>query len=155
EAVGVPLARVECRIGDTQFPPATVSGGSRTAGSVGPAVRAAALKLRAKLDQLAGGMAWNDPAEILRRKNLPLIEAEATALTVAEATGKSQGQPPPPNQLPEEDRAAAERDRDANDDEEKYAFQSFGAHFVEVTVDPELGETRVRRVVSAMDVGRV
>src|SRR5207244_11449834 len=38
---------------------------------------------------------------------------------------------------------------------EKYAFQSFGAHFVEVKVDPEIARARVTRVVSAFDVGKV
>lgn len=32
---------------------------------------------------------------------------------------------------------------------------AFGARFVEVAVDPELGIVRVRRVVSAIDAGRV
>src|SRR5207248_6990193 len=50
DTLGVPLERVECRIGDTDYPPATVSGGSRTAASVGPAVRAAAVKVREQLD---------------------------------------------------------------------------------------------------------
>lgn len=38
---------------------------------------------------------------------------------------------------------------------EKYAFQSFGAQFVEVKVDPEIARARVTRVVSAFDVGKV
>ena len=36
-----------------------------------------------------------------------------------------------------------------------YAFLSFGAHFVEVRIDPDLPRVRVSRVVSVMDVGRV
>ncbi|WP_413168048.1 xanthine dehydrogenase family protein molybdopterin-binding subunit [Capilliphycus salinus ALCB114379] len=37
----------------------------------------------------------------------------------------------------------------------QWAFQSWGAHFCEVTVDEELGRLRVTRWVSAMDIGRV
>ncbi len=37
----------------------------------------------------------------------------------------------------------------------KYSMHSFGAVFVEVVVDPDLGQIRVRRVVGAYDVGRV
>jgi xanthine dehydrogenase YagR molybdenum-binding subunit len=39
--------------------------------------------------------------------------------------------------------------------ERKYAFQSFGAHFVEVQIDDLLPLVRVTRVVSVMDIGRV
>ena len=37
----------------------------------------------------------------------------------------------------------------------KFAFQSWGAHFCEVTVDEEIGRLRVTRWVSVMDVGQV
>ncbi|MGA7933928.1 MAG: xanthine dehydrogenase family protein molybdopterin-binding subunit [Kovacikia sp.] len=37
----------------------------------------------------------------------------------------------------------------------KWAFQSWGAHFCEVTVDEEIGRLRVTRWVSVMDIGRV
>jgi xanthine dehydrogenase YagR molybdenum-binding subunit len=37
----------------------------------------------------------------------------------------------------------------------KFAFQSFGAHFCEVKIDPLLPRVRVTRVVSAIDNGRV
>ena len=39
--------------------------------------------------------------------------------------------------------------------EQKKTSYSFGAHFVEVHVDPDLGHVRVTRVVSVMDIGRV
>ncbi len=37
----------------------------------------------------------------------------------------------------------------------QWAFQSWGAHFCEVTVDEEIGRLRVTRWVSVMDIGRV
>lgn len=40
-------------------------------------------------------------------------------------------------------------------DAQKYSKHAFGGVFVEVAVDPDLGETRVRRVVGAYGVGRV
>lgn len=39
--------------------------------------------------------------------------------------------------------------------DEHHAYQSFGAHFVEVRVQPDIGRLRVARVVSVFDVGRV
>jgi xanthine dehydrogenase YagR molybdenum-binding subunit len=38
---------------------------------------------------------------------------------------------------------------------ERYSMHAFGAVFVEVAVDPDLGETRVRRIVGAYGAGRV
>ena len=38
---------------------------------------------------------------------------------------------------------------------DKFAFQSFGAHFIEVRVQPEIGRIRVSRVVSVFDCGRI
>jgi xanthine dehydrogenase YagR molybdenum-binding subunit len=40
-------------------------------------------------------------------------------------------------------------------DEARYANQAFGAHFVQVRVDPDLGTVVVERVVSAFDGGRI
>ena len=41
------------------------------------------------------------------------------------------------------------------DERSRYSMHSFGAVFVEVRIDPDLGEIRVSRVVGAYDVGRV
>ncbi|XHX78295.1 MAG: xanthine dehydrogenase family protein molybdopterin-binding subunit [Stenomitos frigidus ULC029] len=41
------------------------------------------------------------------------------------------------------------------DERKKWAFQSWGAHFCEVTVDEAIGQLRVTRWVSVMDVGRI
>src|SRR5207253_5564716 len=37
----------------------------------------------------------------------------------------------------------------------RFSMHAFGAAFVEVAVDPDLGETRVRRVVGAYGAGRI
>ena len=38
---------------------------------------------------------------------------------------------------------------------ERFSMHSFGAAFLEVAVDPDLGETRVRRIVGAYGLGRI
>jgi xanthine dehydrogenase YagR molybdenum-binding subunit len=38
---------------------------------------------------------------------------------------------------------------------DKFSFQSYGAHFVEVRVEPDIGRVRVARVVSVFDCGRI
>ncbi|MBV8614270.1 MAG: xanthine dehydrogenase family protein molybdopterin-binding subunit [Acetobacteraceae bacterium] len=106
DALGLPVERVRCVLGDSALPPAPVSGGSSTAASVGAAVREAAERLRAQL-----------------------VSGDGTR--------------------------EARADHDPGAVKERFSAHSFGAHFVEVRVDPELGTVRVARVVSAMDVGRV
>jgi xanthine dehydrogenase YagR molybdenum-binding subunit len=41
------------------------------------------------------------------------------------------------------------------DESQRFSMHAFGAVFVEVAVDPDLGETRVRRVVGAYGAGRI
>ncbi|MBG1266672.1 xanthine dehydrogenase family protein molybdopterin-binding subunit [Nostoc sp. WHI] len=59
--------------------------------------------------------------------------------------------------LGESGRAAIEATASSAPDDEakKWAFQSWGAHFCEVSVDEEIGRLRVTRWVSVMDIGRV
>ena len=55
EALGLPVAVVRSKLGDSRLPPAPVSGGSMTTASVTPAVRAAAENALKKLVQRAIG----------------------------------------------------------------------------------------------------
>jgi xanthine dehydrogenase YagR molybdenum-binding subunit len=49
----------------------------------------------------------------------------------------------------------ASADVKPGDEAQRFSMHSFGAVFLEVTVDPELGETRVRRIVGAYGAGRI
>jgi xanthine dehydrogenase YagR molybdenum-binding subunit len=49
----------------------------------------------------------------------------------------------------------ASADVQPGDETEQFSMHSFGALFVEVAVDPDLGETRVRRIVGAYGAGRI
>jgi xanthine dehydrogenase YagR molybdenum-binding subunit len=61
------------------------------------------------------------------------------------------------DQLKRSGQAAFEASASAAPGEEakKFAFQSWGAHFCEVTVDEEIGHLRVTRWVSVMNIGKV
>jgi xanthine dehydrogenase YagR molybdenum-binding subunit len=172
DALGLPINHIEFKLGDSSLPPAPLAGGSMSAASVAPAVQGAATRLRDQLLQLAiedersplyGAVADNVTSadgqlslqsdssqseaytEILRRHNLPMIEIEATANTAASETQT-------------EARNQAVRicvGKDENADMQHYAFQSFGAQFVEVRVNSRLQRVRVSRIVSAMDCGRI
>jgi xanthine dehydrogenase YagR molybdenum-binding subunit len=49
----------------------------------------------------------------------------------------------------------ASADVKPGEESKQYSMHSFGAVFVEVAVDPDLGETRVRRIVGAYGAGRI
>ena len=50
---------------------------------------------------------------------------------------------------------SATADIKPGDPGKRFSMHAFGAVFVEVAVDPDLGETRVRRIVGAYDAGRI
>lgn len=171
DAFGLPVERIEFKLGDSSMPIAPVAGGSQSAASVGPAVRGAAEAVRKRVIELAvadngsplyeqledeilteNGRVFvkSNPSrgetyvEILQRSNLPLVEIEAMATTASSEV--------------KEARNPAVRicaGKDENADQQQYAFQSFGAQFAEVRVHPRLGRVRVTRLVSAIDAGRI
>jgi hypothetical protein len=49
----------------------------------------------------------------------------------------------------------ASADAKPGDEAKRFSMHAFGAVFVEVAVDPDLGETRVRRIVGAYGAGRI
>lgn len=150
DRLGLPLSRVRVSIGASDLPPAPVSGGSQTVASVAPAVEAAALGLIAGL----AGRAVADPGS-------PLFGRAASALTVRDGALVVAGDPSVRDpygallaRLGEtslEYQAEVQRGSEGSE----VACQSFGAHFVEVRVDPALGRVRVPRVVSVFDCGRI
>src|SRR5205823_6340301 len=49
----------------------------------------------------------------------------------------------------------ASADVKPRDESQRFSMHAFGAVFVKVVVDPDLGETRVRRIVGAYGAGRI
>ncbi|MBV9439352.1 MAG: xanthine dehydrogenase family protein molybdopterin-binding subunit, partial [Candidatus Eremiobacteraeota bacterium] len=148
DALGVAAHAVRVRIGDTALPRAPLSGGSATAASVGPAVQAAAREVRTAALDLAvrdarSPLFGREPAAIDVVDGVLRADG-AGELTYAEAVRLSGGD-------------ALERTASAEpgDEEDRYAFHSFGAQFVEVRVDEELGRVRVTRCLGAFDAGRI
>lgn len=172
DALGLPVEQIEFKLGDSSMPVAPVAGGSQSAASVGPAVQGAAEAVRSKAiriaivdpasplygaaeDQISTGAGRvflrSEPSrgetyvEILSRNNTPMVEVEVAANT---ATAEAQTEARNPAV-----RICAGRDENA--DLQQYAFQSFGAQFASVRVNPRLGQVRVTRFVSAIDAGRI
>ena len=140
DALRLPIGRIRVMLGDTTLPPAPVHGASRNAGTIGPATLAAAAALRAELDGLcAAGEDW--PAAMVR---------------VGRATVSVSRRAGPPEL---DDAAFATLASGLNTirmpTTERAAMYAFAAHFAEVRVRPDLGQVRVTRMTSRVDIGRV
>ena len=136
EMLGVPLERVEVRLGDSSFPTSAGSGGQWGANSSTSGVYAACAKLReqvaAKLGVKESEAEFVDGAVRAAGRNLPLAQAAAGGELVAEDTIEFSGGLDKKNQL-----------------------STFGSHFVEVAVDSTTGEVRVRRMLAVCAAGRI
>jgi xanthine dehydrogenase YagR molybdenum-binding subunit len=145
QSLGLPIERVRPAIGDSALPPAPVAGGSQSTASVGPAIQKAAESAKTKLIQLAvrdkkspfSGM--ND----VSYENGQLIGGgkREDFGTILNAIGRGS--------VEATETAAPGQEQD------KYAFYSFGAQFCEVEVNQWTFEIRVRRVTTIMDIGTV
>ena len=150
-ALGVAVESVKFELGDSRFPQAPVNGGSWLTSSVGPAVLAACAALKRRLGELA-----------LAVPGSPLAGAKAEEIAFAGGRVHRAGDPARGFTYGEVLAAArlplVEAEADLKPDPkaaELHAFISFGAHFAEVEVHPELGEVRLRRFVGTYDPGRV
>ena len=150
EALGLPIERVRFELGDTTMPRAPVSGGSMTVASVSPAVQAACQALRERLITLTTQDA-RSPLRGLRNEDIDVHDgwlfarADPARREALHAFASRQGSPV-------EARADAAPKKE---EEERYATRSFGALFVEVAVDADLGVIRVPRIVATYSVGRL
>jgi len=149
DVLRVPAAMIDARLGDTDLPPAPISAGSMSTASIGPAVQAAAENARQKLIALA----VSDRQSMLYGARPEDVVFDGGNVTLKSGRGKSE-----PfaavlrrhGNQPVEATAAAKPILDSHT-----PCHSFGAIFAEVTVDADLGMTRVKRVVAVYDVGRI
>jgi CO/xanthine dehydrogenase Mo-binding subunit len=143
EELGVPLDRVEVVLGDSaRGPYATLSAGSSTTPSVGPAVRAAAADVKRQLIEIAA-QRHHLEERVLDIKDGKVVSADGNLsqpleelvglLENAQILGKGARGPNPAGM----------------------SVLTFGVQVVEVAVDVETGEIRVERVAAAHDVGRI
>jgi xanthine dehydrogenase YagR molybdenum-binding subunit len=155
ETLGLPIERVDFKLGDSTLPTTMVEGGSWTAASSGSAVMEACVAVGQKLFALAKKMEGSpftnvefgdvsfadgqirlsrDPAkavaitEVMRQAKIPRLEAETDSKATFEAQSAKQ---------------------------QNYARNTHSAVFVEVKVDEDLGTIHVTRVVSAVAAARI
>jgi xanthine dehydrogenase YagR molybdenum-binding subunit len=137
EMLGVPIESVTVRLGDSTSPVSSGSGGQWGANSSTAGVYAACVALRNKLAQSAGFNA--DAADLVFEDGR--IKAEGRSVPLGKAVGL-QG-------------TSAEDIMEYGDLQQKFAQAAFGAHFVEVGVDADTGETRIRRMLGVFAAGRI
>jgi len=150
DALGLPIDRVRFELGDTRLPEAPLSAGSRTAASVGPAVKGAAEAVRAAIVTLAladtASPLYEMPAADVVFADGCLVDARDSARrdpfqAILKRAGRTEI----------EGRFAAEE----NPVRKEHSLHSFGAQFAEVHVDAELGQVRVTRFVGAFAGGKI
>jgi xanthine dehydrogenase YagR molybdenum-binding subunit len=149
DAIGLKVEQVRFELGESTMPEAPVSGGSTTVASVGPAVQAAGHALRLKL----AGIALADQASPLFGATVEKIGVENGELYLLDQPSRREAMREivARHGAPVEVTAKAE----PGDEKKKYSMHAFGAVFVEVTVDEDLGEIRVPRVVGVYGVGKL
>ncbi len=151
QLTGLPMGKIQVTIGDTTLPPGPMSGGSMATGSLVPAVQQAT---QAAIDAAIGVAIEEHPAfhglkpEALAFKHMRIYRKDsdpASGVEVGEllsgaklkyvsGDGKTPG---------------------SADVDDKFSIHSYGAHFVEVTWEPELARLKVNRVVTVIDGGKV
>ncbi|HAP26170.1 MAG TPA: xanthine dehydrogenase, partial [Achromobacter sp.] len=136
EMLGVPLSRVVVRLGDSAFPVSAGSGGQWGANSSTAGVYAACAKLRTL---------------VVERLGFDAKDAVFANGAVTDAGGRSA----PLTRAVSGGELIAEDAIEFGDLDKKFRQSTFGAHFVEVAVDADTGETRVRRMLAVCAAGRI
>ena len=150
EALGLPVGQIRFELGDTNLPPAPVSGGSMTCASVSPAVQLACQRARAALLRccttegalpMFHGVAESD---LLLEDGWIAVRSDRNrrarvGAVVAQAANPVEGN----------------ADSAPGPEREAFAMHSFGAVFAEVRVDRDIGQLRVTRLVGRYGVGRL
>ena len=135
EMMGVPLDKVQVRLGDSAFPVSAGSGGQWGGNNSTAGVYAACVKLREAVAQKLG---FNSTETEFADGE---VRAGNRSVPLAQAAGESG--------------SSAEDGIEYGDLAKKYQQSTFGAHFVEVGVDAATAEIRVRRMLAVCAAGRI
>jgi xanthine dehydrogenase YagR molybdenum-binding subunit len=152
EATGIPIDRIDVRLGDTILPPGPISGGSLVTESVIPAVIEAAkgamsVLLSAATKGPSAPFKGVSPDELelvmgrVQRKGAP-----ASGASVRDVLARANLN---------DARHTASSTAMFGPGAGAYSLHSFGVHFAEVTWQPEIARLRVSRVTTVIDGGRI
>jgi CO/xanthine dehydrogenase Mo-binding subunit len=142
EELGLPLERVDLVLGDSaRGPYASISAGSSTTPSMGPAVRSAAADAARQIIEIAA-QRYDKEERVLSLQGGKVVSADGGSWPVEEVVG-----------LLEDAQILGKGARGPNPT--GMQVLTFGVQVAEVAVDVETGEIRVERVAAIHDVGRV
>jgi CO/xanthine dehydrogenase Mo-binding subunit len=142
DELGLPLDCVDIALGDSaRGPYASVSAGSSTTPSMGPAVRSAAADAAQQVLEIAA-QRYEQELRVLSLQGGRIVSADGGTWPLKEVVG-----------LLEDAQILGKGARGPNPT--GMQVLTFGVQVVEVAVDVETGEVRVERVAAIHDVGRV
>jgi CO/xanthine dehydrogenase Mo-binding subunit len=142
EELGLPVDHVDVSLGDTaRGPYASISAGSSTIPSMGPAVRAAAADAARQIIEIAA-QRFELEERVLSLHGGQVVSADGGSWPIEEITG-----------LLEDGQILGKGSRGPNPTGMRVL--TFGVQVAEVAVDVETGEVRVDRIAAIHDVGRV
>jgi CO/xanthine dehydrogenase Mo-binding subunit len=142
EELGLPLDRVDFVMGDTaRGPYASISAGSSTTPSMGPAVRAAAADAAGQIVEIAA-QRFDKEERVLSLSNGNVVSSDGGSWPIEDVVD-----------LLEDAQILGKGARGPNP--AGMQVLTFGVQVAEVAVDVETGEIRVERVAAIHDVGRV
>ena len=151
EQLGVPFEKVTFELGKSDYPFGPVAGGSNSTGTVGTAIHEVAGLLHQALAALAVKDA-KSPLHGASPDDIAMIAPGRIGLKKDQAKFDSYGEI-----LRRAGKPSIEVESKMHEPEEneKQVFQSWGAHFCEVKIDPLLPRVQVTRVVTVINCGRV
>jgi xanthine dehydrogenase YagR molybdenum-binding subunit len=138
EMLGLPLERVNVRLGDSSFPVSSGSGGQWGGNSSTAGVYAACVKLREQIAQKAG-----------------IEAAQVAKAEFSDGKVSGGGRSMDLKEVAANGEITGEDTMEYGDLDKKFQQSTFGAHFVEVGVDAATGEIRVRRMLAVCAAGRI
>ncbi|MEP7071863.1 MAG: xanthine dehydrogenase family protein molybdopterin-binding subunit [Verrucomicrobiota bacterium] len=151
EQFGIPFEKITFELGKSDYPFGPVAGGSNSTATVGTALHELAGLFHKSLAELA-----------IKDAKSPLFQQKAEEIAMV-APGRiglrsDRGKSDSYNDLLKRagrDSLEAESKVGTPEQNKKFTFQSFGADFVEVKIDPLLPRVQVTRVVSVVNGGRI
>ena len=142
EELGLPLERVRVSLGDSSRGPyASISAGSSTTPSMGPAVRAAAADAARQIVEIAA-QRYHLEERVLSLRDGKVVSSDGGSWSLEEVTG-----------LLDDGQILGKGARGPNPT--GMQVLTFGIQVADVAVDVETGEVRVDRIAAIHDVGRV
>ncbi|HEY2140241.1 MAG TPA: xanthine dehydrogenase family protein molybdopterin-binding subunit, partial [Chthoniobacterales bacterium] len=151
EQFGLPFENINFELGKSDFPFGPVAGGSNSTGTVGTAIHDAAVLLHKALADLAVKDS-KSPLYNLKTEDIGKIAEGRIGLITDQTKSdafadilKRAGR----------DYLEVQSEQTPPEQSKTNAFQSWGAHFCEVKIDPLLPRVQVTRIVSVMNCGRI